>query len=65
MVRRGDALQYELDEGPCLDSVRWHETVVSQDLSREERWPRWTPRAVTDLGVAGMTSLWLYTNASS
>jgi hypothetical protein len=35
VVRRGDALQYELDEGPCLDSVRWHETVLSQDLSRE------------------------------
>jgi GAF domain-containing protein len=62
---RGDALQYELEEGPCLDSVRWHETVVSQDLRREERWPRWIPRAVTDLGIQGNMSLWLYTNGNS
>ncbi len=26
VVRRGDELQYELDEGPCLDSVREQET---------------------------------------
>ena len=65
VVRRGDALQYELDEGPCLDSVRWHETVVSQDLSREERWRRWTLRARTDLGIKAMMSLWLYTKAHS
>jgi GAF domain-containing protein len=65
VVRRGDALQYELDEGPCLDSVRWHETVLSQDLSREERWPRWNPRAQSDLGIKGMMSLWLYTDADS
>jgi GAF domain-containing protein len=65
VVRRGDALQYELDEGPCLDTVRWHETVISQDLSREERWPRWAPRARTGLGIQGMMSLRLYTNARS
>ncbi|HJV13320.1 MAG TPA: GAF and ANTAR domain-containing protein [Propionibacteriaceae bacterium] len=65
VVCRGDALQYELDEGPCLDSLRWRETVVSQDLRREERWPRWTPRALTELGIEGIMSLWLYTNASS
>jgi hypothetical protein len=65
VVRRGDALQYELDEGPCLDSTRRHETIISQDLRREERWPRWTPQAVADLGVQGMMSLWLYTDACS
>lgn len=65
VVRRGDALQYELDEGPCLDSTRRHETIISQDLRGEERWPHWTPRAVADLGVQGMMSLWLYTHASS
>jgi GAF domain-containing protein len=65
VVSRGDALQYELDEGPCLDSLRWRETVVSQDLRREERWPRWTPRATTDLRIEGMMSLWLHTTARS
>jgi GAF domain-containing protein len=65
VVRRGDALQYELDEGPCLDAVRQHQTVVSQDLNREERWPRWSPRARTELGIRGMMSFWLYTNGRS
>ena len=64
-VRRGDILQYELDEGPCLDSVRWHETVLSQDLGREERWPRWAPRARTELGIRGMMSLWLHASNRS
>ena len=59
VVRRGDALQYELDEGPCLDSLRLHQTVVSHDLPIEQRWPRWTPQAVAELGIQGMMSLWL------
>ena len=65
VVRRGDALQYELDEGPCLDSTRHHETVISQDLGREQRWPRWAPQVVAELGIQGMMSLWLYTNECS
>ena len=56
VVRRGDTLQYELDEGPCLDSLRSHQTVISQDLSQETRWPRWAPRAVADLGIQAMIS---------
>ena len=65
VVRRGEDLQYELDEGPCLDSTRRHETIMSQDLRSEQRWPRWTPQAVAELGIRGMMSLWLYTHACS
>ena len=60
IVHRGDALQYELDEGPCLDSVRALRTVISEDLSTDPRWPNWSPRAQADLGVHGMMSLPLY-----
>ena len=35
LVRRGDALQYELDEGPCLDALHSQLTVISQDSERE------------------------------
>lgn len=65
VARRGDALQDQLDEGPCLDSVRSHETVISQDLRHEERWPRWAPQVVVELGIQGMMSLGLNTNACS
>jgi hypothetical protein len=65
VVRRGDALQYQLDEGPCLDSVRCQETVISQNLHQEKRWPRWAPRVMEDLGIQGMMSLCLDAKAHS
>ena len=46
VVERADALQYELDEGPCL--AAWQDNVVVRvdDLSTDGRWPRWAPAAV-------------------
>jgi hypothetical protein len=35
-----DAIQYETDEGPCLDAIRKHEVFQTDDLSRERRWPK-------------------------
>jgi hypothetical protein len=65
VARRSDTLQYQLGQGPCLDSVRCHGTVISQNLGQEKRWPRWAPRVVSDLGIQGMMSLCLYANAHS
>lgn len=50
-VQEVDKLQYDLDEGPCRDSSWRGRTMVSQDLSIDERWPRWGPKVV-DLGVS-------------
>lgn len=61
VVVRGDALQEELSEGPCVDSVREQHTVVSQNLAADRRWPRWAPRVTQELGVHAMLSLLLYT----
>ena len=46
VVTRADVLQYELGEGPCHDSAWQGETLVSQDLEVDPRWPRWGPKAV-------------------
>lgn len=62
IVRRGDSWQQELDEGPCLDTVRLEHTVISADLAKEERWPRWAARAQQDLGVSSMLSVLLFTD---
>lgn len=51
VVRRGDAWQHELSEGPGLDSVRHRTTVVSQDLQVDPRWRTWGPLVVGGLGV--------------
>jgi GAF domain-containing protein len=60
VVRRGDELQYELGEGPCLEAIYEHETIISDDLTREERWPRWSRIAAEELGVRSMLCLRLY-----
>ncbi len=36
-----------------------HETVISQDLSQEKRWPRWTDSALADMDIRALMSLWL------
>jgi transcriptional regulator with GAF, ATPase, and Fis domain len=61
LVLRGDELQYELQEGPCLDAIWNQETVHSPNLAKEKRWPRWGPQVVKELGIASMLSFQLYT----
>jgi len=62
---RGDQLQSELEEGPCLDVVWEHETVSSPDLAKEKRWPTWGPRVVEELGVRSMLCFQLFTRDDS
>ncbi|QGQ18819.1 GAF domain-containing protein [Cellulomonas sp. JZ18] len=54
-VLAADALQYELDEGPCLTAWRDRRTVRVDDVAHDERWPRWGP-AARGLGVASSLS---------
>lgn len=61
LVWQGDQAQYDLDQGPCLDAVRDQHTVVCQDLSRDERWPRWSPYVVQHLGVRSVLAVLLFT----
>ena len=65
LVRRGDEWQYELGEGPCVDSVVDQHTVIAQDLAADRRWSRWGPRVVAELGIRAMMSLLLYTDTNA
>lgn len=65
VVRRANQLQYELGEGPCLDTLRDEETLVSTDLAADPRWPRWAPQVRHELGAGSMVSLLLYTTKGS
>jgi GAF domain-containing protein len=62
---RGDLLQYELQQGPCLDAIWHHETVHCPDLMQESRWPVWAPRVVRDLGIRSMLCFQLFTDEHS
>lgn len=59
-LREIDALQHELDEGPCLDALREDHTVRSDDLSADDRWPSWGPRVVEGMGLLSSVSYRLY-----
>ncbi|MCF6736180.1 GAF and ANTAR domain-containing protein [Blastococcus sp. KM273129] len=54
-VRAADALQYEMDEGPCLAAATAREVVRVDDLRRERRWPRWAG-AASSLGLRAALS---------
>ena len=54
-AEQADALQYELDEGPCLTAWRTRELVRIDDTTTDGRWPRWN-EAVSRLGVRSVLS---------
>lgn len=54
-VREADALQYDLDEGPCLAAATTGELVRVDDVAADVRWPRWAA-AAEPLGVRAVLS---------
>lgn len=50
-----DALQYQLDEGPCLTAFRSRTVIRIDDTTSDDRWPRWSP-AAAQLGVRSVLS---------
>ncbi|QWC83943.1 GAF domain-containing protein [Nocardioidaceae bacterium] len=64
LVRTADALQQEMNEGPCLQAIWGHDTLVAEDLSTEERWPVWGPK-VAELGISAILSVRLFTHSET
>ena len=62
---RVDAIQYEADEGPCLDAIREQETFRTGDLATEDRWPKFSQRAAEETGIASMLSFRLFAEADT
>ncbi|HSK91344.1 MAG TPA: GAF and ANTAR domain-containing protein [Euzebyales bacterium] len=56
VLKELEALQIELDEGPCLLAYRSAEIVLAEDLRGDERFPRFGPRAVG----AGMSAVYSF-----
>ena len=55
-----DAIQFEVGDGPCVESIREHQTVTTDDLVTETRWPRFSRRAVEATGVRSMLAFRLF-----
>lgn len=62
VARAGDALQVELNEGPCLDALWGQEVVSSSNLAADLRWPQWGPRIARDFEVGSMLCVRLFTD---
>jgi tetrahydromethanopterin S-methyltransferase subunit F len=54
LAARVDAIEYECGEGPCLDAIEHDDINVVQDLSTDDRWPRFASRAVAETPVRSM-----------
>src|SRR6201989_2629066 len=46
LVLQFEALQYRLDEGPCLDALGSAHVVSVPRIRHEQRWPRYVPEVV-------------------
>ncbi len=60
VVRRSDALQYELREGPALDSIWSTDYVYLPDLRKSQRWPRFA-EAAAQLPIGSLLTFRLFT----
>lgn len=59
LVHKLDFLQYELGEGPCVDTLRDAHVVVAPRLQHDQRWPRYIPAAV-QMGLRSQLEVRLY-----
>ena len=59
LVHRLDAVQYGLDEGPCMETLHGVDVVVAAHLADDQRWPRYVPVAV-EHGVRSQLAIKLY-----
>ncbi|MGY1701685.1 GAF and ANTAR domain-containing protein [Geodermatophilus sp. SYSU D00766] len=64
LAARADALQYDLDEGPCLSA--WHTGLLVRidDTTGDRRWPTWSEQAAR-LGIRSVLSAPLVTDGRS
>lgn len=60
LVRRTDAIQYELGSGPCVDAILENTTFNAADLRSDGRWPEFGRRAVETAGIVSMLSFRLF-----
>jgi GAF domain-containing protein len=59
LVRELDALQYGLQEGPCVDSLHEANMVSAPDIRHDQRWPTYVPAAVK-LGLRSQLAVKLF-----
>jgi transcriptional regulator with GAF, ATPase, and Fis domain len=65
IVGAANVQQYALGEGPLMDVLSQHDAVMSTDLARDDRWPRWGKWVHENLAVQSMLCFQLFTSTRS
>jgi GAF domain-containing protein len=60
IVQTLDDLQYELNEGPCVDAMRQDRIVVVPDIRHEQRWQRYVAAAARTTGLKSQLAVRLF-----
>lgn len=61
VARDADQLQYDLEEGPCLEAAMTGQPQLSNRLATSVDWPRWGPK-VSEMGVHALLGIQLSTD---
>jgi hypothetical protein len=61
---RVDAIQEEVQQGPCLDAAYEQHTALVTNMATEDQWPLFAQRA-SDAGAASMLSLQLFVESDN
>ncbi|WP_026874500.1 GAF and ANTAR domain-containing protein [Jiangella gansuensis] len=64
-LRQIDELQYELNEGPCLDALKQTDVLAVTNLAEDPRWPNWGPRIAAELDIHSSMSFRLFTTGEN
>ncbi len=64
IVAKSDAIQYELNEGPCIDATWVDATRLIDDTDTDEQWPKFARRA-SALGIGSLLAAQLDTGRGS
>jgi len=60
LIEHADKMQTVVGEGPCLDAIWEHDTLVVEDAATDSRWPKFGPIAA-ELGLRSILSVRLFT----
>lgn len=61
IVEKGDRLQYDLREGPCVEAIWSLRDFAAEDVGADPRWPRWGPQAAAS-GLTGLLAVRMSTS---
>ncbi len=59
-----DSLQYNLDQGPCVDAMKSDPIMYLEDARNDDRWPDYLRQAI-EKGLRSQLGLRLYTEAQT